>query len=66
MKSETNSFALQKSLYCNAKVPVLPRKTGTFTMQNNGYYNVLKVRQLHKNGDCEISLHIFYIFKNYK
>ena len=47
MKSETNTFALQKSLYCNAKVPVLPRKTGTFTMQNRHYYNTLITRYLH-------------------
>jgi hypothetical protein len=32
---------LQKSLYCIAKQALLPCKTGSFALQNNGYCNAL-------------------------
>ena len=50
---------LQKRLYCNAKVPVLPRKTGTFTMQNNRYCNALITWRLHDCYSSEKYLHNF-------
>ena len=47
LENHTYAMAFQKRLYCTVKVPILQRKTGTFTMQNRHYYNTLITRYLH-------------------
>lgn len=45
-ENKTSSFVLQKCLYCIAKQPLLPCKTGSFTMRNNTCCKVLMIRKL--------------------
>ena len=53
-ENKTSSFVLQKSLYCIAKQPLLPCKTGSFTMPNNTYCKVLVMRMLY-GGACSVA-----------
>ena len=50
---------LQKSLYCIAKQALLPCKTGSFALQNNGYCNTLIISSLGEVPLLKNTLHCF-------
>ena len=64
-KNRNSCFALQKRLFCVAIQALLLCKTGSFRAPNNGYYNTLKVRQLHKIAISDFSLHIYRLLSTY-
>ena len=68
IQKENDNFvlALQKRRFCTPKEPLLPCKSGSFTMRNNRFYNTLIIKRLHNSYACEKYLHYFYLFSAYK
>ncbi|ATV52859.1 hypothetical protein CTM50_07305 [Prevotella intermedia] len=49
-KNDNFVLALQKRRFCTPKEPLLPCKSGSFTMRNNRFWNVLVMRWLRNSN----------------
>ena len=58
-------MTLRKRLFCDAKPTLLPCKTAAFGMQNNRFYNALKIKALHNRHACEKYLQTYSLFPVY-
>ena len=58
-KNGNFGLTLRKRLFCDAKQPLLPRKTYAFGTQNNRFYKALIASELCKRLACEKCLRIY-------
>ena len=65
-ENDNFDLTLQKRRFCKAKEPLLPCKSGSFTMRNNRFYNTLIIKWLHNSCACERYLQFYYLFPIYK
>ena len=56
LKSDNCVLTMRKRLFCVAKPTLLPCKRAAFGMQNNRFYNTLKIKQLHNK--CTYEKHL--------
>ncbi|RKW55351.1 MAG: hypothetical protein D8B57_03490 [Prevotella sp.] len=64
-ENDSSVLALQKTLFCKTKEPVLPCKTGVFMRRNNGFCYVLIMKWLHHAFRSVDFLHhclLFFIY----
>ena len=66
LKTDNCALTLRKRLFCDAKPTLLPCKTAAFGMQNNRFYNALKIKALHNKYACEKYLQTYDLFPVYK
>ena len=68
IRKENDNFvlALQKRRFCTPKEPLLPCKSGSFTMRNNRFWNVLIMRLLHNSVVVEKYLHFCRLLSAHK
>ena len=66
LKTDNCALTLRKRLFCDAKPTLLPCKTAAFGMQNNRFYNALKIKALHNRYACEKYLQTYDLFPVYK
>ena len=59
-------LALRKRLFCDAKQPLLPRKTYAFGTQNNRFYKALIASELCKRLAREKYLQLYKSFSSFK
>ena len=59
-------LTLQKRRFCKAKEPLLPCKSGSFTMRNNRFWNVLIMRLLCDCYAVEKYLHFYHLLFAHK
>ena len=60
-KNDNFVLALQKRRFCTPKEPLLPCKSGSFTMRNNRFWNVLIMRLLCDCYAMEKYLHFYHL-----
>ena len=65
-KNDNFDLALQKRRFCTPKEPLLPCKSGSFTMRNNRFWNVLIMRLLHNSVVVEKYLHFYILLSAHK
>ncbi|PDP69323.1 hypothetical protein CLI70_01615 [Prevotella intermedia] len=53
-------MTLQKRRFYRPKAALLPCKRAAFTMQNNRFYNTLKIRLLHNRCSSEKYLQFYH------
>ena len=63
IQKENDNFvlALQKRRFCTPKEPLLPCKSGSFTMRNNRFWNVLIMRSVCDCYAMEKYLHFYHL-----
>ena len=68
IRKENDNFvlALQKRRFCTPKEPLLPCKSGSFTMRNNRFWNVLIMRLLCDCYAMEKYLHFYHLLFAHK
>ena len=65
-KNDNFDLALQKRRFCTPKEPLLPCKSGSFTMRNNRFWNVLIMRLLCDCYAVEKYLHFYHLLFAHK
>ena len=65
-KNDNFDLTLQKRRFCTPKEPLLPCKSGSFTMRNNRFWNVLVMRWLRNISVVEKYLHFYGLLSAHK
>ena len=65
-KNDNFVLALQKRRFCTPKEPLLPCKSGSFTMRNNRFWNMLIIRLLCDCCAVEKYLHFYHLLSAHK